>query len=80
MPKEDYSDTGLDALLYLLITTVYAVQIHVVRWAVSTLPPTYQVRYIGYRYFRQPRHLRYGKYPSKYMYVGRDTVATPGAY
>lgn len=31
MPKEDYSDTGLDALLSLLITTVYAVQIHVGR-------------------------------------------------
>lgn len=29
MPKEDYSDTRLDALLYLLITTVYDVQIHV---------------------------------------------------
>lgn len=29
MPKEDYSDTRLDALLQLLITTVHAVQIRV---------------------------------------------------
>lgn len=45
MPKEDYSDTGLDALLYLLITTVYAVQIHVgMSDSISTLPYLLHIR------------------------------------